>query len=143
MCFPIWYSDHKKDFSVFQQLNYYLTLCGCCSCILFAVIWHKRVKHRMEFENVRGLWWCSLVWITELFQLNYFNIQRSITTIVLILNLVLKNSYYKFWIISMEQHIVVNCTAFECLLARISTLMYFKNMYVWKVLCKFLHGWYL
>ena len=110
---------------------------NCCSCILFYVIWQKRVKHSMACGTIWRRRGCSLVCGTEVFHSNSFNRNRHITTILFSLNLVWKIGYYTFYIITMSQHILEIWTTLECLSLCVATVMCSKNAYMWYVKCKF------
>ena len=76
---------------------------------------------------------------TEVFQSDDFNRHRPITTIVLILYLVCKAGWYTFCIISTAQNILKTRTMLEWLLARVSTVMCYKNAYMWYLKRKLLN----
>ena len=125
--YPIYYCGYHLNIYFFQKLNDSLTIWICCSCIVFAVIWNKRVKHSMMCVNVQIRWGYFLVYVAEVFQWYAFNRHRYIATIVFRLNLVCKCSYYTFCIILMGKHILESWTTLEWLSVCVTTVMRSKN----------------
>ena len=108
---------------IFQHINYVFAMCSCYRCILFAIIWHKKVKQSMACATVRRKRGCFLVCGTEVFKRNTFNRHRPIITTVLRFNLVRKAGYYTFWIITTVQYILGSWTTLEFISASVSTVI--------------------
>ena len=104
MYYSILYWYHKQEILFFQELNDCFAMCSSCSCILFAFIKRKRVKHSIICATVKSWWGWSMVCGTEMFKFDALNI-------VFRLNLLYKNGYYTLYLILTTQYIFVRLNA--------------------------------
>ena len=82
-------------------------LCAAVLKVYCFFLLEKGVKHIMA---CKWLWWWNHLWMcccTKFLQCNFFNIHRSITTIVFILDLVYKTGYHFLGIITMTKHLKI------------------------------------
>ena len=116
-------------------------MCSSCCRILFYVIIQKGVKHSMKCACFWCCWNFCLCCCTKVFHLNYFNIHRSISTIVFRIYLVCKNRYHYLGITTTTLQILVYSTEFELFTAIVEKVIGTYNFYVWKVKWKLLYLW--